>query len=144
MPARARCVARRRSRGGGRWHDCWSYPGRRRGAPARARRGGVGAPHRARAARPRHAGRLHSWTTGASSAACCVRRRPHRPGRKPRFDRAAYRRRGAIAYTVGALEEARAVATRYERLAIHSLAVVKLGMIHFLVRRLGRPLSDKA
>jgi transposase len=35
-----------------------------------------------------------------------VRQRAHRPGRKPQFDRAAYRRRSAIECTVGALKEA--------------------------------------
>lgn len=72
-----------------------------------------------------------------------VARRAHRPGRKPQFDRTAYRRRSAIECTVGALKEARAVATRYEKLAIHYLALVQLSMIRLLVRRLGRPLSHR-
>ena len=70
-----------------------------------------------------------------------VRQRARRPGRKPQFDRTAYRRRSAIECTVGALKEARAVATRYEKLAIHYLALVQLSMIRLLVRRLERPLS---
>ena len=45
---------------------------------------------------------------------------------------------------VGALEEARAVTTRYEKLAIQSLALVQVSMIRLLVRRLERPLSHKA
>ncbi|GLC28171.1 hypothetical protein rosag_46840 [Roseisolibacter agri] len=73
-----------------------------------------------------------------------MRQRAHRPGRRPRFARAAYRRRSAIECTVGALKEARAVATRYEKLAIHYLALVQLSMIRFLVRRLERPLPHKA
>jgi transposase len=72
------------------------------------------------------------------------RRRARRPGRKPTFDRAAYRRRSALECTVGALKEARAVATRYEKLAIHYLALVQISMIRFLIRRLERPLSHKA
>jgi hypothetical protein len=36
------------------------------------------------------------------------------------------------------------VATRYEKLAIHYLALVKLSMIRFLVRWLERLLSHKA
>ena len=71
-------------------------------------------------------------------------RRKHRPGRKPHFDRTAYRRRSAIECTVGALKEARAVATRYEKLAIHFLALVQIGMIRLLVRRLERPRSHRA
>lgn len=73
-----------------------------------------------------------------------VRQRAHWPGRKPHFDRSAYRRRGAIECTVGALKEARAVATRYEKLAIHYLALVQISMIRLLVRRLEHPLSHKA
>ena len=73
-----------------------------------------------------------------------VHRRAHRPGRKPTvLDRAAYRRRSAIECTIGALKEARAVATRYEKLAIHYRAQVQLSMIRFLVRRLERPCHTK-
>jgi transposase len=56
----------------------------------------------------------------------------------------AYRRRSAIERTVGALKKARAVATRYEKLTIHDLALVQISMIRLLVRRLERPLSHKA
>jgi transposase len=73
-----------------------------------------------------------------------ARQRARRPGRKPHFDHVAYRRRSAIERTVGALKEARAVATRYEKLAIHYLALVQISMIRLLVRRLERPLSHKA
>ena len=73
-----------------------------------------------------------------------ARQRARRGGRRAAFDRAAYRRRSAIECTVGALKEARAVATRYEKLAIHYLALVQISMIRFLVRRLERPLSHKA
>lgn len=65
-----------------------------------------------------------------------VERRAHRPGRKPTFDRVAYRRRHVIENCVGWLEEARGVATRFEKLAIHYLGFVKLGMIRRLLRRL--------
>lgn len=71
------------------------------------------------------------------------RRRAHRPGRKPQFDRAAYRRRHVIENCVAWLKEARAVATRYDKLAIHYLGVLKLGMIRTLLRRLRRPLPHK-
>jgi transposase len=58
-----------------------------------------------------------------------VRQRAHRPGRKPHFDHLAYRRRSAIERTVGALNEARAVATRYEKLAATYLAMITLAAI---------------
>jgi transposase len=73
-----------------------------------------------------------------------ARHRTRRGRRAPAFDRAAYRRRSAIECTVGAMKEARAVATRYEKLAIHYLALVQISMIRLLVRRLERPLSHKA
>ena len=52
----------------------------------------------------------------------------------------ACRRPSAIERTVGALNEARAIAIRYEKLAIHYLALVQISM----VRRLERPLLDRA
>ena len=55
--------------------------------------------------------------------------RAHRPGRKPRFDRARYRGRNVVERLVGWLKERRRVATRFEKLAQHYLAVVKLAMI---------------
>jgi transposase len=71
-----------------------------------------------------------------------VARRAHRPGRKPRFDRATYRRRHVIENCVGWLKEARGVATRFEKLAIHYLGLLKLGMIRMLLHR-PAPLSDE-
>src|SRR5215216_2513682 len=68
----------------------------------------------------------------------------HRPGRKPHFDHLASRRRSAIERTVGALKEAPAVATRYQKLANHYLALVQISMIGLLVHRLEGPLSQKA
>jgi transposase len=57
-----------------------------------------------------------------------IARRAHRAGRKPRFDRACYRRRNAVERLVGWLKERRRLATRFEKLAQHYLAVVKLAM----------------
>ena len=70
-------------------------------------------------------------------------RRARRPGRKPRFDREADRRRHVIENCIAWLKEARAVATRFDKLAIHYLGVLKLGMIRTLLRRLRKPLSHK-
>jgi hypothetical protein len=49
-----------------------------------------------------------------------------------------------IACTVGALKVARAVATSYEKLATHHLALVQISMIRSLVRRLEHTLPHKA
>lgn len=56
-------------------------------------------------------------------------RRTHRPGRKPAFDRAAYRRRNVIERAGGLLKEARAIATRFDKLATQYRATVMLGML---------------
>lgn len=65
-------------------------------------------------------------------------------GRPITYDRATYRRRNVIERTVGALKEARAVATRYEKLAVQYLAQVQFSMIRFLVKHLDQPLSHTA
>lgn len=47
----------------------------------------------------------------------------------PRFDRLLYRRRNVIERCVGWLKENRRLGTRYEKLAVNFLAMVKLAMI---------------
>jgi transposase len=61
-------------------------------------------------------------------------RRASRPGRPLSFDRQAYRRRNVVERCVGWLKEARRVATRYEKLAVHYLGVLKLAMIRKYLR----------
>jgi transposase len=55
-------------------------------------------------------------------------RRSHR-GRPLKFDRDAYRQRNVVERCVGWMKENRRIATRYEKLAIHYLAMVKLAML---------------
>ena len=45
------------------------------------------------------------------------------------YDRKKYRRRNVVERCVGWLKECRRIATRYEKLATHYLAMVKLAMI---------------
>jgi transposase len=73
--------------------------------------------------------RAHAIRAVIPEKSNAVARRERRGGRAPAFDRAAYRLRSAIECTVGALKEARRIATRYEKLAVHFLGVLKLGMI---------------
>jgi transposase len=60
---------------------------------------------------------------------------PHKDNEKARhdgrgkFDTVAYKRRSIIEQTIGWLKECRRVATRFEKLAIHFLAMMKLAMI---------------
>ncbi len=51
-------------------------------------------------------------------------RRAHRPGRKPGFDRAVYRRRNVVERCVNRLKQWRGIATRYEKRAANFRAMV--------------------
>ena len=53
----------------------------------------------------------------------------HKPGRPPRLDRDAYRRRNVIERCIGWLKHARRIATRFEKTAVNFLAMLKLAMI---------------
>jgi transposase len=55
------------------------------------------------------------------------------PGRQGRFDRRTYRRRNIIERCVSSLKWFRRVATRYEKLATHSLGMVTLAIIFRLL-----------
>ena len=49
--------------------------------------------------------------------------------RRARFDRAAYRERGRIEQTINRLKQCRAVATRYDKLAVSYAAMVTIACI---------------
>lgn len=55
---------------------------------------------------------------------------------RERLNRRKYRRRNAVERCVGWLKESRRVATRYEKLATHYLAFLKLAMIQRCLRLL--------
>lgn len=55
--------------------------------------------------------------------------RENHVGRPIAFDKASYRRRSIIEQTIGWLKECRRIGTRYEKLAINFLAMMKLAMI---------------
>lgn len=56
-------------------------------------------------------------------------RRTGRPGRRPGFDREAYRRRNVVERCVGRLKQWRSVATRYEKLAVTYGAMVVIASL---------------
>jgi len=60
----------------------------------------------------------------------------------PRFDADAYRGRNIIERCIGWLKECRRVLTRFEKLAVHYLAIVKLAIMGRYFRKLG--LSNRA
>ena len=65
-----------------------------------------------------------------------------KPGRPCTYDKEHYRKRSTIEQCVGWLKECRAVATRYEKLALNYLGLVKLAFIERYLRLLTRPLAD--
>jgi transposase len=67
-------------------------------------------------------------------------RKDQRPN--PRFDRRAYRQRNIIERVVGWLKESRRLGTRYEKLAVNFLAMVKLAMLQRCLRLIHS--SDRA
>lgn len=52
-----------------------------------------------------------------------------RPDRAETFDRKTYRRRNAVERCVGWLKELRRIATRFEKLAVNYLAMLKLAIV---------------
>ncbi len=60
--------------------------------------------------------------------------------RQKNFDRESYRKRNIVERCIGWLKECRRVATRFEKLAVNFLAMLKLAM----VQRCFRYLSDRA
>ena len=63
-------------------------------------------------------------------------------GRPPRFDKISYRRRSIIENCVGWLKECRRIITRFEKLAVSYLGMLKLAMIQRYLRLL--QFSDRA
>lgn len=76
--------------------------------------------------------RVRGWLRRHKVKAVIPYRKDQRPktgGRSEGFDRATYRRRHVIECCIGWLKECRRVATRYEKLALTFLAMLKLAMV---------------
>ena len=65
----------------------------------------------------------------------------HHRGRPLKFDKHLYRRRNVIERCVGWLKECRRIATRFEKLAVNFLAVIKVAILQ---RYLRIAFSDRA
>jgi transposase len=70
---------------------------------------------------------IRRWLAQHHIRAVIPTRSNQRP--QPSFDASSYGQRQVIECVVGVLKEARRIATRYEKLALHFLGVLKLGMI---------------
>lgn len=57
-----------------------------------------------------------------------------RPGHACTLDLDGYRQRAVVERCIGVLKEARRLATRYEKLAVHFLGLIKLAMIMQLLQ----------
>jgi transposase len=81
--------------------------------------------------------RVRRWLRRHGIKAVIPRRKDQRPADgRHRFDRGAYRRRNVVERCVGWLKGCRAVATRFDTLAVNYLATVKLAMIQRYLRLL--------
>lgn len=89
-------------------------------------------PHRVAGDRGYSYPHIRAWLRKRRIAAVIPERRDQiaqRGGRRLRLDEPVYRQRNVIERCVGWLKEARRLATRYEKLAVHYLGVLKLAMI---------------
>jgi transposase len=83
--------------------------------------------------------RIRAWLRRRGIKAVIPRRKDQRPDDgRVRFDRESYRRRAVVEQCVGWLKECRAVATRFDKLAVNYLATVKLAMIQRYLRLLAQ------
>ena len=74
--------------------------------------------------------RIRSWLADLWIEPVIPRQTAERvPGDEADFDREAYRRRGLIECAIGWLEECRALATRFDKLAVNYMGTVRLAII---------------
>ena len=77
--------------------------------------------------------RIRRWLRNHGIGAIIPQRddqRAYHRGRPLLFDKETYRRRSIVEQCIGWLKESRRIGTRFEKLAINFLAMVKLAMIH--------------
>ncbi len=81
--------------------------------------------------------RIRVWLRRHGIKAVIPRRKDQRPDDgRVKFDKDTYKRRAVVEQCVGWLKESRAVATRFDKLAVNYLATVKLAMIRRYLRLL--------
>jgi transposase len=81
--------------------------------------------------------RVRRWLRRYGVQAVIPRRKDQQPeDGRVKFDRETYRRRAVVEQCVGWLKESRAVATRFDKLAVNYRATVQLAMIRRYLRLL--------
>lgn len=89
------------------------------------------------------AGRIRDFLEDLWIEPVIARKSPERtPGDDEQFDKVTYRRRSVIECCIGWLKECRALATRFEKLAVNFLGTVRLAFILRYLRLLDS--SDRA
>ena len=89
------------------------------------------------------AGRIREWLEERWIEPVIARRKDERvPGDEGEFDKATYRRRNVIERCIGWLKECRALATRFEKLAVNFIGTLRLAIILRYLRLLDS--SDRA
>jgi len=83
---------------------------------------------------------IRQWLRAHGISGVIPRKSNERKGSRP-FDKQSYRRRAIIEQCVGWLKECRRIGTRFEKLAVSFLAMLKLAMIR---RYLKLAFSDRA
>ena len=76
--------------------------------------------------------RIRAWLRGHRIGAVIPEKaKPHgrKRGRPPQFDSELYRGRNVIERCIGWLKQARRIATRFEKLAVNFLSMLKLAML---------------
>lgn len=76
------------------------------------------------------------WKYGIKPVIPAKENEKKKPGPVPQFDEEAYKRRSIIENCVGWLKECRRIATRFEKLAVNYLGMLKLAMIERYLRLL--------
>ncbi len=89
------------------------------------------------------AGRIREWLRSNKIKDVVAHRNDERAsGDETDFDRATYRRRNVVERCIGWLKECRRIATRFEKLAVNFLAMLKIAMLERYLRLLVKVVND--
>jgi len=87
--------------------------------------------------------RIRRWLRRHHIEAVIPTRKAKDTPRDENFDKASYRRRNLIERVIGWFKECRALATRFDKLAVNHVALWLVANIHFLLRKRLKWLGDR-